>query len=56
MLALVHRRIARASIPFSILRIDKNFDCITYNSFLQKTGKKTCFDIHLSDFIIEKCS
>ena len=53
MLALVHRRIAGASIPFSILRIDKAFYCITYNFFLTKTGKKTCFDIHLPDFINE---
>ena len=52
MLALIHGRIAGASIPFSILRIDKNLsDCITYNLSSRKTGKETCFDIHLPDFI-----
>ena len=51
MLALVHRRIAGASIPFNILRIDKNFDCITYKSFLQKLVRKLVLTSYLQDFI-----
>ena len=51
MLALVHGRIAGASIPFSILRIDKTFWLHHIQPFLTKTGKETRFDIHLPDFI-----
>ena len=51
MLTPVHGRIAGASIPFSILRIDKTFLIVSHTTFLTKTGKETCFDIHLPDFI-----
>ena len=50
MLALVHGRIAGASIPFSILRMDKTFLIVSHTTFTE-TGKETCFDIHLPDFI-----
>ena len=51
MLTPVHGRIAGASIPFSILRIDKTFLIYHIQPFLTKTGKETRFDIHLPDFI-----
>ena len=51
MLTPVHGRIAGASIPFSILRINKPFWLYRIQPFLTKTGKETRFDIHLLDFI-----
>ena len=51
MLTPVLRRIDGASIPFSILRIDKNFLIVSHTTFPYKTGKETRFDIHLPDFI-----
>ena len=51
MLALVHRRIAGASIPVSILRIDKTFRLHHIQLFLKETVKERCFDAHLPDFI-----
>ena len=51
MLTPVLRRIAGASIPFSILRIDKTFLIVSHTTFPYKTGKETRFDIHLPDFI-----
>ena len=51
MLTPVLRRIAGASIPFSILRIDKTFLIVSHTTFPYKTGKETRFDIHLLDFI-----
>ena len=51
MLAPDHKWIARASIPFSILRIDKTFLIVSHTTFPYKTGKETCLDIHLPDFI-----
>ena len=51
MLTPVLRRIAGASIPFSILRIDKTFLIVLHTTFPYETGKETRFDIHLPDFI-----
>ena len=51
MLTPVLRRIARASIPFSILRIDKTFLIVSHTTFPYENGKETRFDTHLSDFI-----
>ena len=51
MLTPVHGRIAGASIPFSILRIDKTFLIVLHTTFPYETGKETLFDIHLPDFI-----
>ena len=51
MLALVHRRIAGACIPFSILRIDKTFLLYHIQPLLTETVKEILFCIHLPDFI-----
>ena len=51
MLTPVLRRIAGASIPFSILRIDKTFLIVSHKTFPYETSKETRFDIHLLDFI-----
>ena len=52
MLTPVLRRIAGASIPFSILRIDKTFLIVSHTTFpYEKLVRKRVFDIHLPDFI-----
>ena len=52
MLTPVHGRIAGASIPFSILRIDKTFLIVSHTTFPYENWLgKTRFDIHLRDFI-----
>ena len=51
MLTPVHGRIAGASIPVSILRIDKTFRLHHLQFFLKKAIKECRFDVHLPDFI-----
>ena len=51
MLTPVHGRITGASIPVSILRIDKTFLIVSHTTFPYENWKETCFDIHLPDFI-----
>ena len=52
MLALVHGRIAGASIPISILRIDKTFLIVSHTTFPQENCRgNNVWTSYLQDFI-----
>ena len=52
MLALIHGRIAGASIPFSILRIDKTFLIVSHTTFPQENRRgNNVLTSYLQDFI-----